>query len=738
MKICPVGFVSKPANYKTQGNRNDVSSNNGASVNFGCDDGFKKFNLCQCSYIIPFLGVKKSASDFELKKIKNLNCPCCGQKMLSKNQYANIYNSLVKTKGQVLQAGLKSAEEYLKPAELEVSKRIIEASIQDPELGLKEIVDRESKKSLPQLEAKQQVIMYKMKKVADSLVKPARGEIKRIVDAGQASILTSSDATHFKRNSFIDKISQVEHSKEDEPIFQEIVELANTMPTTHNDADAFFVKFARYQETEIAKRLLSPSCSTTEHVIPQSKGGQDSTDNYLPMCGDCNSARGNVPYNEWFKTHPEMPENLQKFLDKIQILIDSNQVPKSKIYRSYVDEMIEAVKKTTNGELVLKKPESITFAFHDDDKEPEGDSIEVRRAKLMKKFVYYQNEIARVEKQQEANRASKEYNDICQYLKLLQELEEVKKNKKISSKNINLERRTIQKQEKRLEAPNSQDKRRKTGDAKEKMENAQERLNNWLAQYAQYSRLEGEIKTEIQILLKRIELPSDIQKKIDKVKEKLSKINSFEKNICSSAQGYVKYKDLENALETITDEIDTRKEKNEKEKEDIDFDLPENKTAIRGYRLATKKLQIIQNADMTKFFSSFKKSPISPDFILEDSTRVNRQKIEDLCEKFPIVQWAREEDNIAKLEQQREEISSQMQQLKEQYQYYQAGYEKLNEMKRGLNEDSLKVTLEKLQARKAEVEEMFDMAQNGNNLEFLKHQAHSAYEAYVASFNEED
>ena len=79
-----------------------------------------------------------------------------------------------------------------------------------------------------------------------------------------------------------------------------------------------------------------------------------------------------------------------------------------------------------------------------------------------------------------------------------------------------------------------------------------------------------------------------------------------------------------------------------------------------------------------------------------------------------------------------------MQQLKEQYQYYQAGYEKLNEMKRGLNEDSLKVTLEKLQARKAEVEEMFDMAQNGNNLEFLKHQAHSAYEAYVASFNEED
>lgn len=47
-----------------------------------------------------------------------------------------------------------------------------------------------------------------------------------------------------------------------------------------------------------------PGADTADHLIPRSKGGTDSLDNRAPAHHACNSARGDLPLDEWFARHP--------------------------------------------------------------------------------------------------------------------------------------------------------------------------------------------------------------------------------------------------------------------------------------------------------------------------------------------------------------------------------------------------------------------------------------------------
>lgn len=43
-----------------------------------------------------------------------------------------------------------------------------------------------------------------------------------------------------------------------------------------------------------------PGADTGDHVIPRSRGGDNSVDNGRPAHHGCNSARGDMPLAEWF------------------------------------------------------------------------------------------------------------------------------------------------------------------------------------------------------------------------------------------------------------------------------------------------------------------------------------------------------------------------------------------------------------------------------------------------------
>lgn len=52
--------------------------------------------------------------------------------------------------------------------------------------------------------------------------------------------------------------------------------------------------------------------ATIEHVIPRSQGGADHPDNYAVACGGCNTARGNMPAEEFMQRREQLMPSKRK------------------------------------------------------------------------------------------------------------------------------------------------------------------------------------------------------------------------------------------------------------------------------------------------------------------------------------------------------------------------------------------------------------------------------------------
>lgn len=47
-----------------------------------------------------------------------------------------------------------------------------------------------------------------------------------------------------------------------------------------------------------------PGATTADHVLPRSRGGDNSIDNLRPAHKSCNFSRGNMSIEEWKRKHP--------------------------------------------------------------------------------------------------------------------------------------------------------------------------------------------------------------------------------------------------------------------------------------------------------------------------------------------------------------------------------------------------------------------------------------------------
>ena len=112
------------------------------------------------------------------------------------------------------------------------------------------------------------------------------------------------------------------------------------MPNT--SINAFIVKFSRKSSKEIATRLLSPSQSTIEHLLPHSLGGTRVISNVVLACGDDNSRRGNKPLD----TMPQLRTNIHHYFRTLRHAM-AKRVPIQDCLK--VEEYILNIQKTINS-----------------------------------------------------------------------------------------------------------------------------------------------------------------------------------------------------------------------------------------------------------------------------------------------------------------------------------------------------------------------------------------------------
>ena len=301
----------------------------------------------------PTFKASCSTGNFALKKYPEIACGSCGKHMVTSDDIEEIGFDIQGTTGKKLISVLDKYKGLYRPLEEEIVQDIKYIATRNKNLKIDEIVQCMNKVYINELRQEQRGILAQLKEIAGKANSRDKKIIERFVTTSENLIYLESEDKFFKRKTFIRKLEEIAAGIKNQEVAKEMVELAHKLPASSDSRGAFFAKYSRRSEREIAQRLITPSLVTVEHIKPQSLGGADDTSNYILECGSCNSRRGNMPYIEWFKRMPEMPENLQKYIKVASKVIEREKIEG---YESYIDDIITTFKTETKGEVKLRKP----------------------------------------------------------------------------------------------------------------------------------------------------------------------------------------------------------------------------------------------------------------------------------------------------------------------------------------------------------------------------------------------
>lgn len=98
--------------------------------------------------------------------------------------------------------------------------------------------------------------------------------------------------------------------------------------------------------------MFARSSATATHLVSRKNGGSDTQDNLIVLCADCTKNKKNRPTNAWLDGNIE--SNLQKYILEMDKIIKSNNLSE---YSTYLEKLVENVKRATNNRVNLKMPE---------------------------------------------------------------------------------------------------------------------------------------------------------------------------------------------------------------------------------------------------------------------------------------------------------------------------------------------------------------------------------------------
>ena len=249
--------------------------------------------------------------------------------------------------------GMNERKTIYRPQKQQVINIIKELAVENPGLSLIELIQKQAPESLNSLIKEQMSIVGELEKYISANLKDDELKNTQLIIEEFKKQINGESEIQFKRKSFINALNNV---SSDTVKQEEITRIISKLPTSDTRIDSFFVKYSQdgRSSKEIASKFVRQSIPTAEHLIPKSKGGKNNTDNYLCDCGDCNSRRGNILFDEWMKQKPNMQKNIQFHLQEIQRALDNGSLPVE--YNTYIEEIIQTIDKLSNGQVKLTAP----------------------------------------------------------------------------------------------------------------------------------------------------------------------------------------------------------------------------------------------------------------------------------------------------------------------------------------------------------------------------------------------
>ena len=293
-----------------------------------------------------------------------IHCPCSGGLIMTKPIFAQIKKEFANTKEKNYLSIIEKNKEYLFPKEEKIFNFLKEQKALHPTKTIAQIVVQERKHRLSQIEDKQYKILDSIGKFSETLKdKDDKEKIKTILETSRKVIFERKDKHAFKRKKFIELL---ETSKiKDEKTKAKLVEIAQTLPTSTSDEDAWFVKYGGINQRngklrspeEIVTKLLEPSYTNTDHVHPWNRGGLDAVSNFWLMRARCNIAKTDIPFKEWLNEDKENRVGyIKQYLTDVREAIKQSKDPYiHKKYDLYPAKLAKTIYYETEGEVDFTK-----------------------------------------------------------------------------------------------------------------------------------------------------------------------------------------------------------------------------------------------------------------------------------------------------------------------------------------------------------------------------------------------
>ena len=293
-----------------------------------------------------------------------IHCPCSGGLIMTKPIFAQIKKELANTKEKNYLSIIEKNKEYLFPKEEKIFNFLKEQKKLYPTKTIAQIVVQERKNRLSQIESKQCKILDNIGKISETLTdEEDKEKIKSLLETTKKIIFARKNDNSFKRKKFIDLLEKTKIN--DGKTMAKLIKIAETLPTSTSDEDAWFVKYGGINKlngklrtsAEILTKLLEPSYTNTDHVHPWNRGGLDAVSNFWLMRARCNIIKTDIPFNEWLNEDKENRIGyIKQYLTDVKSAIQHSKDPYiHKKYDLYPAKLAKTIYYETEGEVDFTK-----------------------------------------------------------------------------------------------------------------------------------------------------------------------------------------------------------------------------------------------------------------------------------------------------------------------------------------------------------------------------------------------
>ena len=263
----------------------------------------------------PAFGKRNDTSNGDfLKELKGIHDPYSGCVMISVTEMNKILLGLKKAKTPKKKLDiLKPYEDSMLPLERRAYKMLSTAIMKDDNISLNDVLNSKVKIAQKNIQEKQSRVFDLIEEKSEGLSQDKREFIGRLVEQGRNNNFAINNGQNkFSKALFI---KEIDEQKDVE--LKPIIALAQRFPTSMSDVDSFIIRYANSTDKQIVERLITPSTSTVEHIIPDSLGGKNEARNFILTSKGRNSERGDMEIEDYIGIHPDIPEHCQEYMNDI-------------------------------------------------------------------------------------------------------------------------------------------------------------------------------------------------------------------------------------------------------------------------------------------------------------------------------------------------------------------------------------------------------------------------------------